>query len=225
MISSFYGFTIGLMITSVIIFTGGEYVLFSLGYMKCMQKAGEAGWKAWVPFYSDYIMYKIVGLNGGLVAVKIVSTITAWITIVCSMLFMGDTFDLLDDLYEEVNESSYTNTINSIYEKKNRDNNSTRNIYSNTNTSSKELKTKYKSSLNGITGNSIALSVISMFNSLFSIGTFVIGIFFAIKIAKSYGLGGGYIAGMILVPWIFILIIGFGKSEYKGNYVEKNNMA
>ena len=41
-------------------------------------------------------------------------------------------------------------------------------------------------------------------------------------ICKAFNLNGGYIAGMILLPGIFLLVIGFGKSEYVGKYVAHN---
>ena len=44
-----------------------------------------------------------------------------------------------------------------------------------------------------------------------------------IKFCKSFGKGGGYIAGMILVPFVFYLIIGLGDAEYVGNYKKANN--
>ena len=45
-----------------------SYVLNALGYMKCMEKAGEQTWKAWIPVYNEYVMYKVVGLNRGLIS-------------------------------------------------------------------------------------------------------------------------------------------------------------
>ncbi len=35
------------------------YFLTSFGYMKVFQKAGEAGWKGWVPFLCDFTAYKL----------------------------------------------------------------------------------------------------------------------------------------------------------------------
>ena len=35
-----------------------NYLLNSIGYMGCMKKAGEATWKAWVPIYNEYTMFK-----------------------------------------------------------------------------------------------------------------------------------------------------------------------
>ena len=36
-----------------------RYLLTSIGYSKMYRKAGEAGWKAFVPFYNTYNNYKI----------------------------------------------------------------------------------------------------------------------------------------------------------------------
>ena len=68
-------------------------------------------------------------------------------------------------------------------------------------------ESEYMASLAGI-------MVIAVLAFLSGIAVFVVKIFFAINISKAYGLGGGYIAEMILLSTIFILIIGFGKSKY-----------
>lgn len=36
------------------------------------------------------------------------------------------------------------------------------------------------------------------------------------KLSKAFGHGIGYTIGLIVLPFIFLLIIAFGKSEYKG---------
>jgi hypothetical protein len=36
-----------------------RYVMCGIGFGKMFQKAGEASWKAWVPFYNTYMNYKI----------------------------------------------------------------------------------------------------------------------------------------------------------------------
>jgi len=36
------------------------------------------------------------------------------------------------------------------------------------------------------------------------------------KLAKAFGHGVGYTIGLIFLPFIFLLIIAFGKSEYQG---------
>ena len=37
------------------------------------------------------------------------------------------------------------------------------------------------------------------------------------RLAKAYGHGGGYTVGLIFLNFIFMLILGFGKSKYQGN--------
>ena len=37
-----------------------------------------------------------------------------------------------------------------------------------------------------------------------------------IKLAHTFGKGGGFAAGLILLPPIFALILGFGSAEYEG---------
>ena len=37
-----------------------------------------------------------------------------------------------------------------------------------------------------------------------------------IKLAKAFGKGGGFTAGLILLPSIFTLILGFGSAQYIG---------
>ena len=170
------------------------YILTALGYMKCMEKAGVEKWKAWVPFYNDIVMYKIVGLSPWLATINIIKSGLAIITAVIGVLTLGSLKEDLNDVYEK--ELKYSNS--GYY-------------YKYDDSSVERIARKY----NKTTGANL---VIDGFETIFSIGAFVIGIFFAIYITKAYGLSGGYIAGMILVPHIFILIIGYGKSEYLGRY-------
>lgn len=49
-----------------------------------------------------------------------------------------------------------------------------------------------------------------------SIATLVIYIMQCSKTAKAFGHGTGYCLGLIFLNWIFVLMLGFGSSEYKG---------
>lgn len=40
------------------------------------------------------------------------------------------------------------------------------------------------------------------------------------KLAKSFNKGGGFALGLVLIPPIFQMILGFGKAEYIGNTTE-----
>ena len=44
---------------ATVIFGVVRYLMTSIGYSKMYRKAGEAGWKAFVPFYNTYNNYKI----------------------------------------------------------------------------------------------------------------------------------------------------------------------
>jgi hypothetical protein len=45
---------------------------------------------------------------------------------------------------------------------------------------------------------------------------FIIGIMLAIGIAQNFGKGAGFGIGLILLPFIFYPILGFGSAQYQG---------
>jgi hypothetical protein len=44
----------------------------------------------------------------------------------------------------------------------------------------------------------------------------IVGIIVMIDFAKSFGKGGGFVVGLILLPFVFYPILGFGDAQYKG---------
>ncbi len=44
----------------------------------------------------------------------------------------------------------------------------------------------------------------------------VISIITMVKLSKAFGHGGGYACGLVFLPYVFLPILGFGKSEYVG---------
>jgi len=58
--------------------------------------------------------------------------------------------------------------------------------------------------------------VVSYICKLLSLAVLVIHILQTHKLSKSFGHGVGFTIGLILLPNIFTLILGFGKSEYLG---------
>ena len=48
------------------------------------------------------------------------------------------------------------------------------------------------------------------------VGTLIWTILIAVKISKAFGQGVGFMIGLILIPNIFYLILGFGGSQYIG---------
>lgn len=184
-----------------------QYVMTSLGYMGCMKKAGVESWKAWIPVYNDYTMYKVVNLKSFLIIFKIIYIIIEIVYLSFTFAYIQDISERTDNIVNSYKSNSYVTT--------------TRNEENRVITSVSTPKYSYDEEeelLDSVGSMSIGLLVFSLLSSAFGIAIFVIGILFAINISKAYGLGGGTIAGMILIPQIMILIVGFGSSKYQGEY-------
>ena len=111
------GFGIGYIIICLVI-----TVLLIIAYWKIFEKAGEAGWKSIIPFYSLYVLTKIATGNGLLFLIILIP----------------------------------------------------------------------------------------------GVGLLIWDILMAVKMAKAFGKGIGFILGLIFIPNIFYLILGFGGAQYIG---------
>ena len=60
-------------------------ILLIVAKWKIYEKAGEEGWKSIIPFYSDYILYKIVWGNGWLFLLLCIPFVNVAINILCMM--------------------------------------------------------------------------------------------------------------------------------------------
>lgn len=49
---------------------------------------------------------------------------------------------------------------------------------------------------------------------------FVIWIIVAFELARSFGRGAGFAIGLVLLPFVFALILGFGSDTYRGSRTE-----
>lgn len=58
--------------------------------------------------------------------------------------------------------------------------------------------------------------LIPFVNFVAAIAFFVVNILVNIKLAKSFGKSGGFAVGLILLPFIFQCILGFGSAQYQG---------
>ncbi|MBP3708709.1 MAG: hypothetical protein J6J36_08980 [Clostridia bacterium] len=175
-------------ITMAIVMLIVSYVVEAIAFRACMKKAGVEGWKAFIPVYNLYVMYKTVGLNGFLSVFRAIYIIAEIIIVISTMSFMGK----LDDLVSESKKAE--KSIISAIEVSN---------------SAKKVEKEVEE----FTGNLLSVTILSYVGS---IGAFIVGIFFAIKMRTAYNLPGGFIAGLIIVPVIFYFIVGFGKYEYQG---------
>ena len=209
MVSEITAITMAAMFTAVAVAVFVNYLMTALGYMGCMKKAGVESWKAWIPVYNEYVMYKVVNLKGFLIVFKILYLMIATVYLCFTFSFVSEITEKADEL---VNNTSYTREAgvsqNNVYKSK------VKSTEVNIDIDDDEF-------LEMFGAKSVGLMLFGMLNTIFGIGVFVISILFAINISKSYGLGGGTIAGMILIPTIFILIIGFGNSTYQGIYKEQ----
>ena len=122
------------------------YVLLVIATWKIFKKAGEAGWKAIIPIYNGYILYKICGMKNWF-----------WISLIVSVVV---------------------------------------------------------GIIKGAAGeNKTILNAVNIISGIFDI---VVGIMLCNKMAKAFGKGIGYTLGLIFLPNIFTLILGFGSAEYIG---------
>ena len=61
----------------------------------------------------------------------------------------------------------------------------------------------------------VGSTVCTIIGTLLLIPALIIGIMFYHRVSKSFGHGVGFTVGLILLNIIFVLILAFGKSEYK----------
>ena len=60
--------------------------------------------------------------------------------------------------------------------------------------------------------------IVNLVSLAASIAIIVLSIISEYKLAKAYGHGGGYTVGLVFLNFIFMLILGFGKSKYVGDW-------
>ena len=152
-VGAFLGYGLGTFVTIVSIVTLACWVLGIIAYWKIFTKAGEKGWKAIIPVYSDYIGYKITW-----------QTSKFWI-----MFALVVVSSILIALVQ-----------------------------------------------NGLIGGAVWQLIFILVSLACSIAALVFEIIRTCKLSKAFGHGAGYAVGLIFLPWIFSLIVGFGSSEYKG---------
>lgn len=86
---SFY-YILGGVIAVFAFFAVVLYVVSSIAYMKIFEKAGIDKWKAWVPYYRDWIFLELGGYNGALSLISLAGSVPyvglfAWIA--CFAIF------------------------------------------------------------------------------------------------------------------------------------------
>lgn len=140
------------------------YILTVIAIWKIFEKAGEKGWKAIIPFYNVYIMFKIVKMTGWF-----------WGILIGGIIY------------------SIISTINNMP-----------NLYIIDSTDVATYYTYY------FTANPIMLFI----TIVWLIINLTASIIYSWRMSKVFGHGVGYFIGLIFLPNIFWLILGFGKSKY-----------
>lgn len=212
------------MVIMMILSFGISYVINSLGIMGCIKKAGEDGFKAWIPIYNEYLLYKISGMKGALITINIVAYISVALFMGLYVGAMSKAFDYMENGI--TNSSSYSTS--SSKRAKNNTTYSTNDIYENQydynviSPPAAEVSRDYDAEIEWtfdmISDYITPFIILYCVVMVMSVALFVIRILLAINIAKAFDLGGGYIAGLILIPGIFLLIVAFGKCKYVGKY-------
>ena len=162
------GGVVGTIAISVAICVLIWYVLLVIASWKIFKKAGEPGWKAIIPIYNLYIMYKIVNMKGwfwgllGLSVLAYIITGTAGLNV--------SVYTLNSDVF------MYNYNMNPL-----------------------------------LVIAMVAICILSI----------IIDVMYAYRTSKVFGHGIGYTIGLIFLPNIFWLILGFGKSKYDKKLLNK----
>ena len=138
--------SMGLSAGLMFVVLAAVYILFAIPAYMMFRKAGEEGWKAFIPFYNDYTMANLVW-----------ETKVFWIMLVLSLIMNIADADMFAD--------------------------------------------------------SVIISLIAF---IASIAYIVYNARFCKRISNAYGHGLGFAIGLLFLPFIFEIIIGFGSSQYLG---------
>ena len=133
-------------------------VLIIISYWKIFVKAGERGWKIFIPVYNVYILYKISGMKKHF-----------WFAVIAQLVSAVFMFRVLV-LYADNGADAVLNS----------------------------------SSATALFFGALALSALALIISVVQI----------YKFTKAFGHGVGYFFGILFFPFVFLLILGFGKSQY-----------
>ena len=136
-------------------------ILRLIAHWKLFQKAGQPGWKALIPVYSEYTLYGI-----------------AWKK---SMFWVAFAVELVSSIPGSILSSAFT-----------------------------QMSVAGGVSVANVAGT--AVGVLLLIACI--VVNMVIQIMLSVHLSRSFGHGGGYAVGLILLPDIFMLILGLGTSQY-----------
>lgn len=162
----FAGSIIGSMLIGIYICAFIFYIIYVIAYWKILTKAGEKGWKALIPVYNTYLMYKIVNMKSWfwyLIGISICAGIM--------MTFDGYQYGVTIDQMQYLSLTNHPMTLIAT----------------------------------------VGLSII----------TLIATIIYVHRTSKVFGHGTGFAIGLFFLPYIFWLILAFGKSKYDKKLLKK----
>lgn len=137
-------------------------IVMIVALWKIYKKAGEHGWACLVPFYNNYVFYRMTWGNG-------------WMFLLPTVLTFGYVFGLVLFM------------------------------------------------LSGFTGEAVPTINMTILAIGCGIASIVINIITLHKLSKSFGYGVGFTLGLLFLPIIFYIILGFGSSKYVGPSSKHDN--
>lgn len=137
-------------------------IVMIVALWKIYKKAGEHGWACLVPFYNNYVFYRMTWGNG-------------WMFLLPTVLTFGYVFGLVLFM------------------------------------------------LSGFTGEAVPTINMTILAIGCGIASIVINIITLHKLSKAFGYGVGFTLGLLFLPVIFYIILGFGSSKYVGPSSKHDN--
>lgn len=159
------GGTAGAVIGTILMTSLILGIIYIIASWKILEKAGEPGWKALIPIYNVYIMFKIVNMK-------------SWFWWLICINFCASIMLSIDGIYTMTQEQL--------------------------------------ANFNLLDHPTTFLAII-----IAAVAEIWVGFTHAWRIAKVFGHGCGYTIGLIFLPNIFQLILGFGSSKYNKKRLNK----
>lgn len=158
------GGILGAMLTTFLVIGLIISITTFIAWWKIFEKAGEKGWKAIIPIYNLYILFKICGVKSWFWCVLCILVVASIITSVNTPLELSDPAFQNNPDYSLINWANYPGYVIGI--------------------------------------------VVTMITYL------VTDIIIAVKLAKAFGKGLAYVLGLIFIPYIVEMVLGFGSAKY-----------
>ena len=171
-----------------------------VGIWKILQKAGENGWKAIVPFYGEYTLFKTFWERKWF-----------WISLIPrSLSFVGVLILFLTFFYLIFSSGGALagGILSIIGIAFVADPSAAEGIINGHDSSFSEI-------VSGVEGAKVTIFVWFAVLVLCLIFRFVLTIILKNKISKSFGKGAGFTVGLVLLAPVFYMILGCGKAEYR----------